>query len=125
MRSSIVGSSIVSSSIPRSSRVRAREVSAGRCRVSCSFIFFESAYGHADHLPKSNHRTKQQSNQIEPLSMQIVIGQLAQKKAQQDRRGNNKPHLGIASERDERIFLRRTRRRVGLKAGFLGHSEEF
>src|ERR1039457_2198192 len=75
--------------------------------LSLSFIFFERAEGHADHLPKSHHCAKQQPDQIEPLSMQPVIGQLAQKEPQQNRRRNNKSHLGIASQRDERIFLLR------------------
>src|ERR1019366_1614600 len=105
----------------RSYRVSAGRVSAGRSRCSRSFIFV-SAHGHADHLPKSNHRAKQQPDQIEPLSMQPVIGQLAQKEAQQDRRRNNKPYLGIASKRNERIFL--PWRRVGIEARLLSHLEE-
>src|SRR5450756_849357 len=104
-------------------RVSAGRVSAGRSRCSRSFIAFESTHGHADHLPKSNHRAKQQPDQIEPLSMQPVIGQLAQTEAQQDRRRNNEPDLGIASKRDERIFL--PWRRVGIEARLLSHLEEF
>src|SRR4029077_9482440 len=105
----------------RSYKVSADGVSAGRSRCSHSFIvILVSAHSHTDHLPESNHCAKQQPDQIEPLSMQPVIRQLTQKETEQDHRRNNKPHLGIASERDERIFL--SRRPVGLEAGLLRHS---
>src|ERR1700674_1586271 len=97
-----------------SSRVSAGGVSAGRSGCSRSFVvILVSAHSHADHLPEYDHRAKQQSDQIEPLSMQPVIGELTQKETEQDRRRNNKPHLGIPSERDQWIFL--SGRRVGLE----------
>src|SRR5208337_543022 len=106
MRSEIESSSIMRSWIVRSSRCSAGGVPAGSSRCSLSFIFiFGGAHCHADHLPESNHRAKQQPHQIEPLSVQPVIGQLAQKEPKQDRRWNNEPNLGIASERDKRILL--------------------
>src|SRR4030081_1891072 len=108
---------MASSATQCSSRVSARKISAGRSRCSCSFIFFESAHSHADHLPKSNRRAKQQPDQIQRLSTQPVIGQLAQKETEKDRRRNNEPYFGITSKRDERGFLLR-----GM--GALGHPNE-
>src|SRR5260370_27833921 len=89
----------------RPSRVSAREGSAGPSRCSRSFIFFEGAHSHADHLPESNHCAKQQPDQKEPLNVQPVIDQLAQKEAPQDRRRNNTPTVGIASHRPQTALL--------------------
>src|ERR1035441_8861770 len=73
-------------------------------RMLISFIILESGDRHDDHLPKSNDGAKQQPDQIEPLGMQPVIRQLAEKEPQQDRRWNNESHFGIASEGNERVL---------------------
>src|ERR1035441_9447683 len=88
------------------------EASAGGCLAalsSCpgSFIFVEGAHRHANHLPKTNYRTKDNSNQVEPVCMQPVVAQLPQHQTKQHGRRDNETDFGITCKGDEALRLPR------------------